>query len=830
MPTNQGIKLPANILRELGIPDVSISRSKAFKSPTRKVGRKTSRIKKQQRPTSNFNRENLKRISQADHQASLNSDAESLDEPDEPDEQDQLPASKLELRPDSNLLRPKPKDVRQRASQEILQDMPTQPRISRKVREKLAEDDAEISMLERKLGLKRKKKLPKSFDEDGLGDLLVEINDSSDGDKREGHQSKKFSLSKDEEAWLKSKRYKAAFGDVNASSNQADSMDVSDLDEAIGGDHSGSSNSESDFTGFEEEKLEQGTVLKKRENPYVAPQTTTGEKYVPPSLRKLASRDTNGLDQMQRQVKGILNRLSEAKILSIVSEIEKMYRENPRQHVTTTLLDILFPLICDPSPLQDTFMILHGGFVAALYKTIGAEFGAQVIQRVVEEYDRISEIESDMRGKRLPNLMTFLAELYNFHVIGSPLIYDFIRGLTADLSEDNAELLLRLARISGSQLRQDDSSSLRDILTLLHASVETIGADNLSIRTKFMIETIENLKNNKVKTGIAASTVRSEHTTAMKKALSSIASFVVKASEPLRVGLEDIRNADKKGKWWIVGASFKDNIQELDTITQQQTKPDHPIPSLASSKEVDLEQLARGQGMNTEIRRAIFISLVSAYDHKEACSRLTKLGMKSKQRLEIPKVLVHCVGAEKTYYNRYYTKIAKHLCKERNLRKAFSFTLWDIMKRIEDAVEDEDEDDLVNQLDVTAMVYIGKMYGELVADGVQNILLLKHIDLAHPMAKPKLFAEVFLITIFQSLGSQSKDGADHIKQIFAATEQSPEMIAGLQLFLKKIIRKTNLVEDSKSRERVMSGCKIAEKALLELMSNGFSRRELSDLL
>ena len=834
IPENQGIKLPANILRELGISDVSTSRSKAFSTPTRKFSRKTSRIEKRKRPVPLHNREILNGVSQKKNQTSLDSDAESLDG------KSQRAEPKLELQRNSNVLKPEPKGVRPQASlegskdvqpqapREGLQDKPTKPRLSRQVRAKLAEDDAEIVALERKLGLKRKKKLPKSFDEDGLGDLLAEIDETSDDDNRDKHQSKKFNLSRDEEDWLKSKRQKATFGNGKALSNQVDDLDVSSPEEDSSEDDSGSSNMESDFAGFEEEQLEQKPITKKRENPYVAPQAITGEKYVPPSLRKLGSGDTNGLEQLQRQIQGILNRLSEAKVLSIASEIEKMYRENARQHVTTVLLDILFPLICDPSPLQDTFMILHGGFAAALYKTIGAEFGAQVIQRAVEEYDRISKTESSMRGKRLPNLMTFLAELYNFHVIGSSLIYDFIRRLTADLSEDNAELLLRLARISGSQLRQDDSSSLRDIVTLLYASVETVGADNLSIRTKFMIETIENLKNNKVKTGITASTIRAEHATAMKKALGSINRSSVKVSEPLQIGLEDIRNANKKGKWWIIGASFKDNTPELDTVSQKPTKTTHLDRSLANNGEIDLEQLARGQGMNTEIRRAIFISLVSAYDHKEACSRLTKLGMKSKQRLVIPKVLVHCVGAEKTYYNRFYTKIAKYLCKERGLRKAFSFVLWDILKRVEDDIEDEDE--FVDHLDVTAMVYIGKMYGELVADGVQNILLLKHTDLAHPVAKSKLFAEVFLITIFQRLGDQSKDDADHIKQIFAVTEKSPEMIAGLQLFLRKIVRKTSLVQDSKGRERVMSGCKIAEKALIELMSNGLGRRELSDLL
>ncbi|KAI5292648.1 suppressor of glycerol defect, partial [Ascosphaera atra] len=47
--------------------------------------------------------------------------------------------------------------------------------ISRAVQEKLDEDDAEIARLEKKLGIKGKKKLPKAFTDDGLDELLADL-------------------------------------------------------------------------------------------------------------------------------------------------------------------------------------------------------------------------------------------------------------------------------------------------------------------------------------------------------------------------------------------------------------------------------------------------------------------------------------------------------------------------------------------------------------------------------------------------------------------------------------------------------------------------------
>ena len=70
--------------------------------------------------------------------------------------------------------------------------------------------------------------------------------------------------------------------------------------------------------------------------------------------------------------------------------------------------------------------------------------------------------------------------------------------------------------------------------------------------------------------------------------------------EPLRVTLDDIRNIKEKGKWWLVGASWKN--EELSF--QQQTNEKQENDALLS--------LAREQRMNTEIRRAVFIALMGS--------------------------------------------------------------------------------------------------------------------------------------------------------------------------------------------------------------------------
>ena len=337
---------------------------------------------------------------------------------------------------------------------------PPRVRVSQGTKDRLAADDDEIAALERKLGVKGRTKLPKAFEEDGLADLMDGLDsagghgDTPLGKRRRG----------DEGDWLERKRQKAmgnvrklnsnTFGvdsSVDVSGSEADHIGDSDLanePSLMDMDETTSSSEELD----EDSSLPHKSTARVRENPYVAPVTfsrsATPAKYVPPSLRATGESQSEEMFRLRRKVQGLLNRLSEANLISILGDVEKIYRDHPRQHVSSTLLDLLMSLLCDPTSLQDTFIILHAGFIAAIYKVIGIDFGAQAIQRIYEDFVRhyAFEVARDSQGKRPINLMVLLSELYNFQVIGSNLIYDFIRLLLEDLTETNAELLLKLVR------------------------------------------------------------------------------------------------------------------------------------------------------------------------------------------------------------------------------------------------------------------------------------------------------------------------------------------------------------------------------------------------
>src|SRR5947209_15049483 len=110
--------------------------------------------------------------------------------------------------------------------------------------------------------------------------------------------------------------------------------------------------------------------------------------------------------------------------MTILSGVESLYRENARQNVTSTLADILLTSVCEPTSLPDTLIILSAGFIAAIYKVVGNDFGAGVIQRIIELFDHhyakatnvnIAAVIADTpeNSKETSNLVTLLAQLYN---------------------------------------------------------------------------------------------------------------------------------------------------------------------------------------------------------------------------------------------------------------------------------------------------------------------------------------------------------------------------------------------------------------------------------
>lgn len=401
---------------------------------------------------------------------------------------------------------------------------------------------------------------------------------------------------------------------------------------------------------------------------------------------------------------------------------------------------------------------------------------------------------------------------------------------------------------SGHQLRADDPSSLKDIA----ATLNTFRSRSTSVRTQFMIDSIDDLKNNKSKSSSgAASAMTSEHLVRMKKTLGTLNARAagIKATEPLRIGLSDIRDTGKKGKWWLVGASWKggagedaaSSVNHPDTTTTSSV-----LTPTESSNEPDLLVLARRLRMNTSIRRAIFLCVMSASDYADAAHRLLKLSLTAAQRPEIPRVLIHCAAAERAY-NPYYTLVAKAVLSslggaskraQHELKVGLQRALWDRVPGLglrevngEGESDDDDDDDNNNGGEqggkgLTGTVNLAKMFGALVALGVFEMdYALKNVEWTayegdSMAARTMVFLEVLLVTVLLKVrpskrtpaadGGKGKSGAESLITVLGPAR---EFAPGLLRFLKNVVARSDLVASDKEARKVVEGCKEAKRLL-----------------
>ncbi|TQS34624.1 hypothetical protein Golomagni_04985 [Golovinomyces magnicellulatus] len=656
---------------------------------------------------------------------------------------------------------------------------------------KIEEEDRKIAALEKKLGLKNSKKLPKSFEDDGLNELLVDLEDEEDSEIG----GKDVAKSEGDE-WLRHKRQ----------GNQRSKPDI---------------DTES-FKGFDSEDCKDKPDFSKvRENPYLPPKDLSiGAKYRPPSLRKLESSSSEDLGRLRRRIQGLINRLTESNLISILGEIENLYRQNPRQHVTSTLLDVILVAVCEPTTLSDALVILPAGLISAIYKVIGTDFGAEAVQRISVLWDEYYLRSNTMSlshsntsfSKETSNIIMLLAQLYIFQVVGSNLLFDYIRLILEKFSELNSELLLKIIRVCGAQLRQDDPSSLKHIVAMVQAARVNVDEQKISVRTKFMIESITELKNNRLKVRGAATSATSDHIVQMKKILGSLNNRNIKGTEPLRISLKDIQDSNKKGKWWLVGASWSGHKDEVSNEITPNDVGGTTVPT-HDTETSDLIQLAREQRMNTDVRRAIFVTILSATDYQDAYIRLKKLRLKKLQEYEIPKVLIHCATSEK-HYNPYYALIARKLCEDKKLKMSFQYCLWDIFKRLEESEEEDSGLEKAEEYSSRNLVNLGKMFGTLIIEDCLSLNILKKLNLGYLSPKTKTFVEILFITIFLQSQKESELRRDEKPLVFVFSKvDDPPLIASLQYFLKKIVSKTDIAGGKTERETVKWACKVARDIL-----------------
>lgn len=292
-----------------------------------------------------------------------------------------------------------------------------------------------------------------------------------------------------------------------------------------------------------------------------------------------------------------------------------------------------------------------------------------------------------------------------------------------------------------------------------------------------------------------------------------------RSTEALRVSLDDIHNIDTKGKWWLVGASWKDNMVGSESKNQRkQVKMASDLRKDQSLHDA-LLKLARKQGMNTDVRRSIFVTIMSAEDYLDAFEKLMKLGLSEVQQREIARVLLQCTGNEKTF-NPFYMHVGKRFCGfSHSFKVTFQYCLWDFLREcgerevggLERAMAEPVDTGASSKVRVGRILNVAKFYANLVAADALSLSILRSINFMTLGDKGRLWLELFFVHLFLQL----KDGgATALGGVFAKISEMRTLAQGCMFFLQEtVIRAPNSGLTDAEMDTIRSSCKIAKTVL-----------------
>ncbi|XP_043546642.1 nucleolar MIF4G domain-containing protein 1 isoform X2 [Chiloscyllium plagiosum] len=250
------------------------------------------------------------------------------------------------------------------------------------------EDEREIKRLEKALGLHKRKNgtgIPQAFARDGLDYVLGIIEPGaaalsglyeSDGEVDAVEEELKSTVADSDPG--RTEDHEEDSGDDSDCGPQSEEDQQSAMEvEASDAEDDGQSSEPDRLSGNEGERISN--------------EGTDSRKYIPLQLHEKAetidAKKKEELLRLKKNIKGLLNRLSEPNMASISSQLEELYMKNSRKDMNDELTDVTLAACVTPALMPNRLMMEHVLLISILHHNVGIEVGAHVLEAAVKQFD-----------------------------------------------------------------------------------------------------------------------------------------------------------------------------------------------------------------------------------------------------------------------------------------------------------------------------------------------------------------------------------------------------------------------------------------------------------
>jgi len=360
-------------------------------------------------------------------------------------------------------------------------------------------------------------------------------------------------------------------------------------------------------------------------------------------------------DALRKSINGLVNKVNASNVKYVLPEL---FSENLIRGMGLLCMALMKSQAASPP-----FTPVYAALVSVI-NTKFPEFGEVLLHRIVTAFKR--SFQSNDKAICIASLK-FIAHLVNQQVVHEVLAFEVILLLLEKPTNDTVEMAAEFIKECGAKLQDVSASGVNFIFDRLRAILHEGG--DVDKRGQYLIEGLFAIR----KTGFEESGYK-----AVPEALDLVEeadqiTHEVTLDDELNPRMElDVFREDpdfvaheeeyKRIKHEVLGesSSSSDDEDEEEEDDDDDDEDRNGVPT-GNKNLSDPIQDETGTDL-VNLRRTIYLTIMSALDFEEAGHKLLKMGIPPGQEGELATMIIECCAQEKTFI-KYYALLGERFCK-----------------------------------------------------------------------------------------------------------------------------------------------------------------------
>lgn len=461
----------------------------------------------------------------------------------------------------------------------------------------------------------------------------------------------------------------------------------------------------------------------------------SGGTYIPPArLRALQSQITDktskeyqrmAWEALKKSINGLINKINVSNIKHIVPELfgENLVRGR----------GLFCRSIMKAQAASLPFTPIYAA-MAAIVNTKLPQVGELLLNRLIVQFRKAFK-----RNDKAVcvSSTTFIAHLCNQQVASEMVAAQILLLLLNKPTDDSVEIAVGLTREVGQYLEE---MNMAIALAVFDRFREILHEADIDKRVQYMIEVLFQVRKDKYKDNPAIKEeldlVEEEDQITHQASLED----QIEVQDTLNIfkfdpEWEEHEEAYKKLKAEILGENSDD--EEGDSDASDESSEDDE--AAAEERAIEIKDATNTDLVN--LRRTIYLTIMSSLDFEEACHKLMKVHLPPGQEPELPSMIIECCSQEKTY-SKFFGLVGERFAK---LNRLWTDLFEQSFAKYYDTIHRYETNRLRN---------IARFFGHLLSNDAigWHVFSVVHLNEDETTSSSRIFIKILFQDLAEALG------------------------------------------------------------------------------